>query len=309
MLFREIGDKEGIAWALLELANLHFCSQGDPAKVHTLIEEGMALCKEIGHKEGVNWALSLFVEVFLQEGNAVKARLLLEEATALSREIGHRHATAEALFLLGKVLALEGDLAAARTHYEESLARGRETGDDLNIPSYLEGLAVVVADQGESLWAAQLWGKAETLREAMGTPIPPVYRAGYERAVATARAQLDEKAFAAAWAEGRTMTLDQVLNAPAKLPPAPSNARPVEAMVQEPPVRSPKPAPLVSVSLTPREMDVLRLLAQGLTSAQVAEQLVIGVVTVNFHVRSIYSKLGVTSRAAATRYALKHGLV
>ena len=61
--------------------------------------------------------------------------------------------------------------------------------------------------------------------------------------------------------------------------------------------------------LTPREMEVLRLLAQGLTSAQIAERLVIGVVTVNFHVRSIYNKLGVTSRAAATRYAMEHHLL
>jgi len=56
-------------------------------------------------------------------------------------------------------------------------------------------------------------------------------------------------------------------------------------------------------------MEVLHLLAQGLTSAQMAEQLVIGVVTVNFPVRSLYSKLGVTSRAAATRSALEHHLV
>ncbi len=72
------------------------------------------------------------------------------------------------------------------------------------------------------------------------------------------------------------------------------------------------PAPKASTSsngLTTREVEVLRLLAQGLTSAQIAEQLVIGVVTVNFHVRSIYSKLGVSSRSAATRYALEHRLV
>ena len=49
--------------------------------------------------------------------------------------------------------------------------------------------------------------------------------------------------------------------------------------------------------------------AQGLTSALIAEQLIIGVVTVNFHVRSIYSKLGVTSRSAATRFAIEHHLV
>jgi DNA-binding NarL/FixJ family response regulator len=56
-------------------------------------------------------------------------------------------------------------------------------------------------------------------------------------------------------------------------------------------------------------VEVLRLVAQGLTSAQIAEQLVIGLATVNFHVRSIYSKLGVSSRSAATRYAIERNLV
>ena len=61
--------------------------------------------------------------------------------------------------------------------------------------------------------------------------------------------------------------------------------------------------------LTPCELKVLRLLAQGLRSAEIAEQLVISITTVNSHLRSIYSKLGVTSRAAATRYAIEHHLV
>ena len=73
-----------------------------------------------------------------------------------------------------------------------------------------------------------------------------------------------------------------------------------------PPVRVPSTS---SAGLTTREMDVLRLLAGALTSAQIAERLVIGLVTVNSHVRSIYSKLGVTSRAAATRYVLEHHLL
>ena len=70
-----------------------------------------------------------------------------------------------------------------------------------------------------------------------------------------------------------------------------------------------KPSATYPAGLTEREVEVLRLLTQGMTSAQMAEQLVIGVVTVNFHVRSIYTKLGVSSRAAATRYALEHKLV
>jgi hypothetical protein len=77
---------------------------------------------------------------------------------------------------------------------------------------YLEGLAAVVAVQGELPWAARLWGTAEALRDGMGTPIPPAYRADYERSVAGARSQLGEQAFAAAWEEGRAMTVEQVVN-------------------------------------------------------------------------------------------------
>jgi predicted ATPase/DNA-binding CsgD family transcriptional regulator len=61
--------------------------------------------------------------------------------------------------------------------------------------------------------------------------------------------------------------------------------------------------------LTPREFEVLRLVAGGLTDAQVAGQLVISRRTVNTHLTSVYSKLGVSSRAAATRYAVQHRLV
>ncbi len=61
--------------------------------------------------------------------------------------------------------------------------------------------------------------------------------------------------------------------------------------------------------LTRREIEVLRLLTRGLTSAQIAEQLVISLPTVNTHVSSIYAKLGVPSRSAATRYAVEHHLV
>ena len=118
--------------------------------------------------------------------------------------------------------------------------------------------------------------------------------------LASVRTQLGEQAFDAAWVEGRTMTPEHVLVSQEPLP-KPAFTTPSSASVAS--------LPPPHAGLTPREMEVLRLLAQGLTSAQIAEQLMIGVVTVNFHVRSIYSKLGVTSRAAATRYALEHHLL
>jgi DNA-binding CsgD family transcriptional regulator len=61
--------------------------------------------------------------------------------------------------------------------------------------------------------------------------------------------------------------------------------------------------------LTAREMEVLRLVAQGLTDVQVAQHLVISPHTVNTHLKSIYGKLHVTSRSAATRYAIEHHLM
>jgi DNA-binding CsgD family transcriptional regulator len=158
------------------------------------------------------------------------------------------------------------------------------------------------ATTGDALWAARLWGAAESLREAIGRPMPPVYRAEYERSVAAARAQLGEKAFAAAWAEGRTMTPEQALETRGA----------VTIPATAPAASSVPPAPKVATypdGLTAREVEVLRLLATGLTDAQIAEHLVLSLHTVHAHLRTIYSKLGVTSRSAATRYAFEHQLV
>jgi hypothetical protein len=113
------------------------------------------------------------------------------------------------------------------------------------------------------------------VRQHIGAPLPPVYRADYERSVAAARAHIGEMPFAAAWAQGRTMTPKQALAAEDQLLLLPSTP-------------SPKPAATYPDGLTPREMDVLVLLAQGLTSTQIAEQLVIGVVTVNFHALDLW---------------------
>jgi len=62
-------------------------------------------------------------------------------------------------------------------------------------------------------------------------------------------------------------------------------------------------------NLTKRELEVLKLMAEGLTDAQVADRLVLSTRTVQAHVRSIYSKLDIATRSAATRYAIKRGLV
>jgi predicted ATPase/DNA-binding CsgD family transcriptional regulator len=165
----------------------------------------------------------------------------------------------------------------------------------------LARLGEVAAAQGQFVWAARLWGATEGLCETLGTSLVPIDRAAYESAVATTSMHLGEEAFTALWTEGRSMSLDQVLT------DQESTSLPRLACTAQSLLTAPPPASDTG-RLTPREMDVLHLLTQGLTSAQIAKQLAISVVTVNFHVRSIYRKLGVSSRSAATRYAIEHRL-
>ena len=73
--------------------------------------------------------------------------------------------------------------------------------------------------------------------------------------------------------------------------------------------RYPGPGSDYPARLTAREVDVLRLVAVGLSDAEVAEQLVVSVRTVNAHLRSIYRKVGVQSRAAAGRFAEQNDLL
>jgi len=96
--------------------------------------------------------------------------------------------------LLASALALQGDHGAAQSLYEESLAMARMLNDKELMASCLEGLAGVVVAQRAFLWAAQLWGAAEVLRDAIGTPLPSIEGIDYERAVVAARTRLGEKA-------------------------------------------------------------------------------------------------------------------
>lgn len=302
-LYSKLGNKYGTAITLFRLAQVLFLSLGDPATIHTLLEESLALFRELNVKVGIDHSYWLLAQVALQEGDVALARSLLEERMAITRQIGDRVSLAESLSDLAMVAAREDNYAAARALYEESLAISREIVSKWRIAPYLEGLASVLAAQEEFARAAQLWGAAGTLREAFGIPLPPVERAAYERAVAATRSYLGEKAFATAWAQGQAMTPDQVLSAQGRakslmpMPAAPASALPAAKSV------APHPD-----GLTQREVEVLRLVARGLTDAQVAGNLIISPRTVHTHLNSIYSKLGVTSRSAATRYAIEHHL-
>jgi predicted ATPase/DNA-binding CsgD family transcriptional regulator len=295
-IHRELGNKRGIAHTLSHLAQLLVVSQGDQARVRSLLEECLALSREVGIKEMIAASYCLSGQLALSQGDLVTARSLVEKSVLLCKEVGHRHGIAESLFALGKVLAAQGDYAAARTQCEESCAISRALGERSMIAVCLVELGEVVALQRQFAWAAQLWGVAEALREGIGMPILPVERANYERSVAAARVHLGERAFAAAWAQGRTKTPEQVLADQGQLTvPAPTN--------------SATPPPDYPAGLTAREVEVLCLVARGLTTTQIAQELVLSEKTINTHLTHIFNKTSTENRVAATAFAIRRGLV
>ena len=183
-----------------------------------------------------------------------------------------------------------GDHGAAQVLYEEALMLLKDVDDRWWIAWCLEGMAEVAVAQRRPERAARLFGAAESLRDAIGAPRPPGFRGYCERDLAAARDSLDEAAFENAWEEGRIMTPERAIEyALERQPVAPSSAG--------------------AGGLSPREIEVLRLVADGLTDGQVAERLYISPRTVGRHLRSVYKKLGVPSRAAAVRRAVEQDLL
>jgi predicted ATPase/DNA-binding CsgD family transcriptional regulator len=286
-IFRRLGDRQGVARTLGRLG-LAVWFAGDDERFHMLAEKSLAAFRELEDVEGIGLALLHLGLVALSQGDPERARPLLEESLAICRELGDRRTIAKAVCFLGDAASGRRDHAAARTLYEESLSLSIELGDRFLSAISLEGLARTAAATGQPEAAAKLLGAADTLRDATGATRSAYWQGLYECLVAETRPRLGDDAFERAWEAGRTLTPER---APAvlALPAAPATDRPD--------------------GLTARELEVLGLVAEGLTDAQVAERLVVSLRTVNAHLRSIYRKLDVRSRSAATRYAVEHRLV
>jgi DNA-binding CsgD family transcriptional regulator len=270
-----------------------------------LLEESLTIYQALGNPWGIALILSLLGQSTFQQGELSQAELFLTDSVRLASEAGDRRIVAQSRLLLAGLATLQGEYAAARLQYAEGLSIALDIGHTGFIASGLKGLGCAAAAQGLSSWAAVLWGAAEPLRESHSVAIP---RDLYERMVAVVRTQLGGPAFTQAMAQGRAMTPAQALAShevfPLQAPQIPQQAQP--APTAPPPPSRPASSP---AGLTAREVEVLRLVAQGLTDAQVAEHLVISRRTVNWYLTSIYSKIGVPSRSAATRYAIEQRLL
>lgn len=254
-------------------------------------------------------ALLAFTHAALEQ--YLQASTLFEELFALGKELGSKLDMASALCGSGHLALLSGNLAQAQFHYTEAFALLREIWVITKINKRvkwllaccLEGLGEVALAQGKATWTAQLFGAADTIRNMFGSWCPlRLAQPFYSDTLAAAAAQLGEETFAALWAEGESMTPDSAVQA---------IAQPRHNMLNVANQREKPGLNLLRGSLrglTAREVEVLRLLAAGLTNKQIAAQLVISPRTVNIHVQAIFSKLGINSRNAATRFAIEHDL-
>lgn len=292
-LFRELGDGRGTAYALGS-AGIAAARQGQHERAIACFEEGRDLFLEAGARWEAAFILGFSAMVWLSRGDPERAKPLAERGLALLREGGDRQAISVTLYALAEVAQREDDHERARALLEEGLELSAEVGHETNVAHCLEGLAAVAASEGRVARATRLWGAAEALLETIEPAVYPYApdRPLYRSQVTAARARLSQAAFEKAWAEGRAIEPEQAIELALERSPAPE------------PTHSPHPA-----GLTRREIEVLRLAAEGLTDGQVAERLHLSTRTVSNHLRSIYGKLGVPSRAAAAKEAVERGLI
>jgi predicted ATPase/DNA-binding CsgD family transcriptional regulator len=253
-------------------------------------EEGLKYARKYNDIHKIQTFLGLLGEMLRLEGQHEEASRIIEEALQTINEVTPKE---ELIFLwlnLGFVYSRIGKHDSSKEIFLKSLVELQKF-DHLVLEWFdcLLGLAGVAISEGKAPLAARILGSLELHKEQQ--LFWPMDKNEYDRILTSVKAQLTEKQFNQFYKEGQALSLKDaaqlILNQGTK-----EQSRDARRLNQ----------------LTKREIEILRLVAQGLSDAQVAERLVLSPRTVNAHLTSIYNKLGVNSRSAATRYAIEHGL-
>jgi non-specific serine/threonine protein kinase len=232
------------------------------------------------------------------EGDRAQAGQRFKEALATAQRHDVRRSVVDALVGLGALSVDAGELASAVSAWTEALRHAEHLDDRPVVAMLYDQIAACCVAHGRTLWAARLLGAARGLRDEHGRATPPAVRRDEARLVATLRAAMGEPACAAALLDGRSWSHQRAIAAAQEI---------CLALLPRRHGGSGQPIDTIS-TLTPRELEVLRLLAAARSDRTIAEQLGIGVRTVETHVANILDKLGVDSRTAAATFAVRSGL-
>jgi non-specific serine/threonine protein kinase len=295
---RALDDQAGLAESLLILANI-VALDGNPAEAAALAAESLAIRQQRDDTVGAAWAMEVLGLMRMFQAEFAGARVLFEQALAARK--GKRDNIVDALVLrgLGVLAGSAGDATTARMLLQQALDLFRARGDvggtgasllglgDLALRhgeraagrAYLEEAAALLAQGGQQVWHAV----ASLLLEE---PVP-----------AHVLEEIGPAAIAGYWrgALGRDMPSSLALGSTM------SSGRST--------LTSARDGVRVAQGLTPREQEVLVLLARHYTNREIAQELVLSIRTVERHVANIYTKLGVSSRRLATAYAHANGLL
>jgi predicted ATPase/class 3 adenylate cyclase/DNA-binding CsgD family transcriptional regulator len=193
-----------------------------------------------------------------------------------------------ALTTRARVAIGQGEPEQAERDAHDALSRAADLHAHLCVPDILECLAEIAGEAGSNREAVRLFGTAEAIRQRIGAVRFQVYQAGYQASVAAVRDALGNKDFDSAWTEGATMSTE-------------------EAIAYAQGGRSERKRPTSGwASLTPTELDVVRLVSDGLPNKDIATRLFVSPRTVQAHLTHVYTKLGLTSRLQLVQEAVRH---
>jgi DNA-binding CsgD family transcriptional regulator len=283
---RRLDEREGLVLALTG-RGLVARKLGDLAAARALYHEALAGGPGGGHVGyAVPGALQGLGWLAFWEGNEDEAGGLFSESLTTFEELGDRQQAAGSLYGLAQLASRRGDHGQAQVMCERALKLATDLNDRWLSSICLEGMGRSAVAAGRVEVGVSILSAADAARQNTGMQWTPFVRADYERTLASARAALGEDAFVDAWAARHSFIAGRAATGAGVAGRPPSSRD----------------------ELTAREVEVLQLVAEGLGDAEVARRLVVSPRTVHSHLRSIYRKLGVSSRSAATRYAVEHEL-
>jgi non-specific serine/threonine protein kinase len=209
-LFTKLCDKRGRAMTLFSMGLLAM-HQGDDVQAAARYEENLILFHELGDKHGIAMTLNNLGEIARSQGDYPQAAANYARSLALCQELRDPEGCALALINLGYAVHSQGDHTGAEALFAQSIILYREVGNRPMIIWGLAGLAGSAVAAGRLQRSARLLGVVEAALDTSGEPMQSNDRADYERNLAATRAQLDDAAFAAAWAAGRALPLEQAI--------------------------------------------------------------------------------------------------
>jgi predicted ATPase/DNA-binding CsgD family transcriptional regulator len=192
-----------------------------------------------------------------------------------------------ALTARARVALAQGEPQQAENDLHEAVATAKRTGGYLLLPDTLQGLAALVAATNPE-HAARLLGAAQGMRHRHGETRFKIHQAAYDSALSTVREALEQNVFDAAWSEGNALSPDEAISYAQRGRGA--RGRPASGWE----------------SLTPTELDVVRLVSEGLPNKDIAARLFVSPRTVQSHLTHVYTKLAVSSRVQLVQEAARH---